>query len=303
MHPGDVGEQVKVGLALAGGGASGGAHIGVIRALEEADIPIDVIGGTSSGAAVAGLHATGRSAAEMLALLPGLSSRHLDFDWRAIGKLLLRKPVRGIIRGNRLLAFLNEHTHACDLAGTSIPLAITATDLQEGCEIVFASRACDPDFVESLGSPEPWRTMPLWKTVRDGQVATAIRASMSIPLIFEPVCLDGRILVDGGLVDNCPVTPVRALGADFVIASDTIVPFLRRETSLPQGARAIFAQMININLAMQAKRSGALADILLTPAVGPIGALELRRLSAVAEIAYDYTRERVPEIRRRLDGA
>lgn len=105
---------MKIGLALAGGGASGGAHIGVIRALEEAHISIDMIGGTSSGAMVAGLYASGTSTTEMLTLLPSLTRRHIDIDFALLPRLLRRQYPGGLLRGNRLYQFIETAVEKAD---------------------------------------------------------------------------------------------------------------------------------------------------------------------------------------------
>lgn len=283
---------MKVGLCLAGGGASGGAHVGVIRALEEAGIHIDMIAGTSSGAMVAGLFASGMGTEEMLALLPTLTRRHIDVDRSLLTRWISRERRGGFIRGERLHEFLRSSVHSMSLIDVRIPLAIVATDLQQGREVVFASAPCPSPkvpFVAEEGAP-------LWDVIHDIPLATAIRASISIPFVFQPVRLGGRVLADGGLVDNCPVEPTRALGADFVIAADTISPFLRRQTPLPLRVRALLQQVVNIGLARHAALAARLADAFLALPVGPIGALDFARLTGVSERGYEYTKARIPAI-------
>lgn len=292
--------QPRIGLALGGGGASGGAHVGVLRALEEAGIRIDVIGGTSSGAIVAALYAAGVSTEDMLKMLPTLSRKHLDVDLSVFTRVLRWERTGGIVRGNRLQAFIEEAMPGRNLRSTDIPLAIAATDLQTGREIVFASGSCPAPVVPLLDEN---RQFPLWRTVEDAPIALAVRASISIPFVFQPVHFGEYILADGGLVDNCPVKPVKALGANAVIAVDTITPFLRLRGRLPLNPRAVFQQAVNIGLARHAALAAMEATIFLAPSVGPIGALDFGRIAAVVERGYIYTKERIPAILVALEEA
>ena len=289
---------MRIGLALAGGGASGGAHVGVIRALEEANIPIDVVAGTSSGGMVAGLLACGMSTDDMLHMLPSLTRRQIDVDLKLLSRWLRRQYAGGFVVGNRLLNFIERAVKGCHIQDVKIPLAIVATDLQTGREVVFSSADCPSPNI-SIFDDE--RGFPLWSTIQDTTLALAIRASISIPFVFQPVHLGGMILADGGLVDNCPVQPLRALGADVIIASDTITPFLRLKGRLPLRVRFMLQQVVNIGLARHAALSALSTDIFLAPPVGPIGALDFARLSSVAELGYEYTKSRIPSILRTLE--
>lgn len=289
--------HVLVGLTFAGGGASGGAHIGVLQALTEGGIHPEIVSGTSSGAMVAGLYAADNSIEDMLSTLPKLNRRYLDPDTSLLTFWTKRERKGGLLRGDRLEHFIFEKTKGIALRDVKKPLAIVATDMQNGREIVFSSRPCPSPSIQALNE----RAIALWDTEEDITLARAIRASISIPLVFQPVMFNQRILADGGLIDNCPVEPARALGADFVIASDTITPFLRLPSRLSLRPRHLFQQMVNIGLARHAALSSRTADIFLTPPVGPIGALQFDRLTAVAEAGYAYTKERMDTILRILD--
>ncbi|MHB1682690.1 MAG: patatin-like phospholipase family protein [Bacilli bacterium] len=284
---------MKIGLALAGGGASGGAHVGVIRALEEAGIEISVIGGTSSGAMVAGLYAAGVSTSQMLTLLPALTRKQIDVDFSQFPRLLRRQYTGGLLRGERLHKFIRDAVSDRNMTEAKIPLAIVATDLQTGREVIFASHPCPSPVIHILADD---RQLPLWHVVQHAPLATAIRASISIPLVFQPLHWEDMILADGGLVDNCPVGPVRALGADFVIGVDTITPFLRLRGKLPLRVRSLLQQIVNIGLARHAALSALGADVFLAPEVGPIGALDFPRLASVAERGYEYTKQRIDSL-------
>ena len=205
----------KVGLVLGGGGALGLSHVGVLRALEEQRIPIDFIAGTSMGSIIAGFYASGMSPDEMQAFLEGLDwdevmsdetpRRELYFrrkrdDQRYLFEMGLNfrgpKMGTGIAAGqkfNNLLQLATLRSAAItNFDRLPIPYRAVATDLQSGTAHVLDH----------------------------GNLATAMRASMAVPGAFTAVELDGRTLVDGGIVDNLPVDVVQAMGADVVIAVD-----------------------------------------------------------------------------------
>ncbi|MGB9723083.1 MAG: patatin-like phospholipase family protein [Chloroflexia bacterium] len=183
----------RVGLALSGGGGRGIAHIGVFSVLMEAGIIPDCVAGTSAGAAAGVLFCRGWSPEQMLRLVRGLSL--LD-----LGRPRLRRL--GLLDGTRFEELIRELVGDLTFADLSIPLAVVACDLLTGERVVL----------------------------RQGALAPAVRASCSIPGIFTPVEMEGRLLVDGGLVDHLPVSVVREMGADYVIAVDVHPP-------LPPGRR------------------------------------------------------------------
>ncbi|MBN1998735.1 patatin-like phospholipase family protein [candidate division KSB1 bacterium] len=214
----------KVGLALSGGAALGLAHIGVLKVLEEADIPIDAISGTSMGAIVGGLYAIGYSAAELerLALETDWNDLFIDnpqrrylsmeekmFDERYISAMPFEKgSIRlptGIMSGYKIVRLLSTKTwhvhHVTDFRTFEIPFSCVTTDLETGHA----------------------------ETLDHGFLPEAIRASMAIPSVFTPVEIEGRLLVDGGLVRNFPVPDVQALGADIIIGVDLWGPLKKAE--------------------------------------------------------------------------
>jgi NTE family protein len=174
-----------IGLALGSGAARGLAHIGVIRAIEEAGITIDVIAGTSIGALVGAVYASGT--------INSLERDFRRFDWKTIGSYFdPGVPRSGLLKGKKIVEFVRSHLSARTFDDLPIPLCAIATDVRNGDEVVLGS----------------------------GDLMEAIRASISIPGIMTPVQIDSRILVDGGLVNPVPVSAARALGADIVIAVD-----------------------------------------------------------------------------------
>ena len=171
----------KIALALGGGAARGFAHIGVIKALESHGIVPDMVIGTSSGSLVGALYASGYGGFD-------LQRTALQLDDTIIADWSL--PDRGFIKGEALQNFVNQAVQNRPMEKLNKPFAVVATDLQSGEPIVF----------------------------RTGNTGMAVRASSSVPGVFQPVTISGREYVDGGLVSPVPVRAARAMGADLVIA-------------------------------------------------------------------------------------
>ncbi len=179
--------EIKLGLALSGGGARGLAHIGVLRALEKANIQPDYLTGTSMGGVIAAAYASGLSPDEIEQIaLKYASVRKL---WGLADPTL---PRRGLFQGERLLAFFEKHMHGCTFADLRVPLTLVAVDLNSGQEV----------------------------HLREGSVAEALRATVSIPGLLAPVKSNGQRLVDGGLLNNLPVDVVQSMGADVTLGVD-----------------------------------------------------------------------------------
>ncbi|RJO63319.1 MAG: patatin family protein [Dehalococcoidia bacterium] len=179
----------KVGIALGGGAARGIAHVGVLEILEKEGIPIDIVAGTSAGAVIGALHASGMTALQMKELF-------LGFDWKKRRRLVdISVPHTGFIAGERLMHEMQKIMGG-DIKFNELkkPFACVACDLLSGEEIVM--------------------TM--------GSVAEAVHASISIPVVFQAVKRKGRFLIDGGLVNQVPVNVVKAMGADYIIAVNVV---------------------------------------------------------------------------------
>ena len=174
----------KLGIALGAGSARGWAHIGVIRALAEAGIEPDIVCGCSIGAFVGAAYVNGD--------LDKLENWVTGLNWKDVLGLLDISFNGGLVKGDKLVDFFSKRFVDHDFNSLDKPFACVATDLENGREI--------------------------W--LRDGSVAEAVRASIAMPGLFKPLLRDGRLLVDGALVNPVPVSLCRALGADLVIAVD-----------------------------------------------------------------------------------
>lgn len=258
----------SVGLVLSGGGARGYAHLGVLKVLEENRIPVDCIAATSMGSVVGGLYASGMTAQEMETRLAQINLADIAFDVTeradlpqsqredeqlyagslsaGFGGNGFRLPT-GLVQGNRLQALLQDWTAAvpgdASFSQLPIPFRAIATDLQTGQKVVLDH----------------------------GSLPQAIRASIALPGLFAPTVVDGRTLVDGGLVSNLPIETAHAMGAQEVIAVDIGSP-LRPLDALASPAD-VMQQMIGIlihqNVARQREQLGA-DDVLIEPALGPL---------------------------------
>jgi len=175
----------RVGLALGSGSARGLAHIGVLRALVEAGIRIDLVAGTSMGAFVGALFAAGK--------LDALEKEFLGMDWQGIVSLVDPVfPRSGLIDGHKIGEFVRRHVPEPGIESLPMPFRAVATDISTGEEVGIDS----------------------------GNLVEAVRASIAVPGVFTPVRCNGRVLADGGLVNPVPVSAVRAMGAEAVIAVD-----------------------------------------------------------------------------------
>jgi NTE family protein len=221
----DVGGP-KIGLVLSGGGARGGAHVGVLKALEELGIQVDYIAGTSMGAIIGGLYASGYTADEIELVL-------IETDWKTA---LTDAPARRdrTMRKKELEAqFLIPYRLGFNKGKIQLPLgAIEGQHLDQIFQELFLPAIGIQDF-DLL--PIPFRAVATdlvtgeAVVLSSGSLADVVRASMSIPAVFAPVKIDGRLLVDGGMANNLPVNIVREMGADIVIAVDISSPLLTEE--------------------------------------------------------------------------
>ena len=281
-------QRPRVGLVLSGGGARGFAHVGVLKALEAARVPVDLIVGTSMGAIVGGLYASGMTAddleREILAVNWGdlfdrreprqlLSQRRKEEDFELSPVLMLGfrdgafvLPT-GAVSTRSLEMLLRRYTlstrHLANFDGLPTPFRAVATDMETGKAVVMDQ----------------------------GDLAAALRASMSVPGVFSPLAVNGRILGDGGLVNNLPVDVARRMGADVVIAVNIGTPLAGRETL--GSVVGITTQMVNILTEQNVQASIATLtpnDLLLTPPLGQLTSSDFGKAPELVKIGNDYAK-------------
>ncbi|MCL6451579.1 MAG: patatin-like phospholipase family protein [Acetobacteraceae bacterium] len=251
----------RLGLALSGGSVRGVAHVGVLKALRDAGIEWHCVAGTSSGAIVAALAAAGVGPDRLEELASGLRWHHLsDIAFSRWGPVDNRK----------LRALLDQLLEGREFKDLPRPLAVVATDLLTGREVV----------------------------IREGSVAHAVQGSCAVPGVFRPVRWRDKLLVDGGITTNLPTRPCRAMGADVVLAVDlTPQPGPVPE---PRNVIQILLRALDIMQRANVARDAEEADILLQPRVGHFGHLDLSRWAQIAAEGERAAREALPAIRAAL---
>jgi len=273
-------DRPRIGLVLSGGGARGAAHVGVIRALERKRIPVDAVAGTSMGAVVGGLYAAGLSGDEIEAAFRELDWQELLRDRAPRRDLVFRRKQddRGILAKGALGFRPGE--------GVVLPLGLV-----QGQKITQALRAATLRVAEVQDFdrlPIPFRALatdletgePV--VLRSGDLATVLRASMSAPGLLAPVEIGGRMLVDGGLVDNLPVSLARTMGVDVLIAVDVSFPLAERDGL--ESALDVTNQMIGIMVRRGTRGSRAQLtprDVLVEPDLGRMTAVEFTKVPQV----------------------
>jgi NTE family protein len=257
--------QQRIGLALGGGASRGFAHIGVLKELEEAGVPIDVITGTSIGAAIAVSVADGMTA-DAIAEDITVTARSA-----MIPQLI---PAHAVFTNLFLEAELRRHFGRKRFEDLTLPVGVTAVDIETGEELLFAS----------------------------GDILAPLMASMAVPGIFPPVRFAGRILVDGGLRVPVPVAACRALGADIVIASRLSVQRGRSEHSADQRALPLLPDIFNQALDIMQDRIGAetasVADVRIETVIDRkhAGLFDFQHRSAVEDAGRNAARAALPQI-------
>jgi NTE family protein len=248
--------QPKIGLALGSGGARGFAHLGVIKVLSEQNIPINLIAGSSMGALVASFYATGHPIDRLYKLAIAFKRKYyLDFT----------VPKMGFIAGNRVKELVKVFTQGKNIEELNIPLAIVATDLVNGEKVVF----------------------------KKGPIADAVRASISIPGIFIPEKMDGRLLVDGGVIDRVPVSVVREMGADIIIAVDVSHVKVNEEiTSIFD----VILQSIDIMQDELVKHREIASDIMIRPHVENYSSRAFTNIEEIIKIGEEEAELLLPTI-------
>ncbi len=291
----DNAKKPKIGLVLSGGGAKGFAHIGVLKVLEELEITPDYITGTSMGSIVGGLYAIGYSAEhlENLALTQNWSELFLDQisrkdisitekeqDSKYAGTFEFKDfnivfPT-GLLNGHKLSALISRLTwsvhHVDDFNNFSIPFKCIAADIETG-EAVVLDHGFLPD---------------------------AIRASMAIPSVFTPIELDNRLLVDGGIIRNFPVTDAIDMGADITIGVDVGAPLLPKEdlNSLVK----IINQAINFKAVASTKEQRKLCDFLITPELRDFTIMSFEDVEAIIARGEQAARSIYPQLKQLADS-
>ncbi len=217
-------ERATVGLALGGGAARGAAHIGVLRALQEHDVRPDYISGTSIGALVGGLYAFGVD-------LDDLRTAAMGLHWMDMAAATLSRF--GLLRNTEMGKLVERFVGDKRLEDAPLPFAAVATDIHTGEAVI----------------------------IKEGRLIDAIMASSAIPGVFVPAEFDGRMLVDGGLVENVPLSPLRAMGAEVLVAVDLNGS---RRYDKPENVVDVIMNAMDIAIDTTTQSQLAKADVLIS---------------------------------------
>jgi NTE family protein len=297
--PGDAqatAKRPKIGLVLAGGGAKGAAHVGVLKVLEEMRIPVDYVAGTSMGSIVGGLYASG--------MRPQDIEREINqIDWKDVFVDEPYREDRSFRRKSDDFLYLFPAKPGFNDGKVELPLAYVhgqKFDLQLNRLTQGVSQIKDFDQL-----PIPYRAvatdLETGKEValKSGNLARSLRASMAVPGAFDPVLIDDRLLVDGGLANNIPVSVARAMGADIIIVSDLGSDLLTRE-QITSGL-AVAGQMVNFLFALNSQAQLASLgpqDVHIVSKLGDIGAGSFDRITEAMPIGEQAARQAADALRR-----
>lgn len=250
-------ERPKIGLALGSGGARGFAHIGVLKVFEEEKIPIDYIAGSSMGSLIGTVYATGTTA-ENMEKFATMFKRKFYTDYIV--------PKMGFVAGKKVKELIRLLTKGKNLEDLNPQVYVIATDLLKGEKVIF----------------------------KEGPIADAVRASISIPGIFVPEKIDDRLLVDGGVIDRVPVSVVKEMGADITIAVD--VSYFNVEPTI-QTIYDVILQSLDIMEKEMMKYRQINTDVLIQPMTKAVSSVSFTNIDKLIRLGENETRRQLPLIR------
>jgi NTE family protein len=259
----DAQRPVRIGLALGGGAARGFAHIGVIKALEARNVPVDLVAGTSAGSVIAALYASGMNGI-------AINKLALTMDEASISDWAMPFRTRGLLQGIALQNYLNKTLDNRPIEKMAKPLGVVATDLRNGQPILF----------------------------QRGNTGVAVRASCSVPSIFEPVRIGDHEYVDGGLVSPVPAAFAHKMGADFVIAVDISA---RPEDAATQSSFGVLMQTFTImGQSIKAYELDKYASVVIRPNLNAMSSSDFSQRNASILAGEEAVAKMWPALQRQL---
>ncbi len=292
-------KRPRTGLVLAGGGALGFAHVGVIKVLEEYRIPVDVVTGTSMGSIVGAAYASGKSLAELEKILA-------ETDWdRLFDESAKRRSVPYRYKsGRKREIYGNTKFGFKEGGGLALPGGVVG-----GQNVLPVLQ----DLYGNVPSPTDFNKLPLpFRAVTadietgqayvpaSGDLSLIVRASMSVPGFFNPLELDGKLLVDGGIVDNLPIDVAREIGAERFIVVELYAD-LKTHAQLKDSPLAVTGQVISLLLAQNSafqRQSLTAEDILIEPKLKGYSSTDFNKALALMALGEQAAREKIPELKR-----
>ena len=256
-----VPSKQRLGLALSGGGTRGYAHIGVLQALEDNGIRPDFLSGTSIGAFAAALYAFGVPVKDILEIAKGISPVH-------VSKLKLSRLA--LFSNEELGRLIQAIIGKSRIEDSPIPLAIIAVDIENGVKVVL----------------------------RQGEVAPAVMASNAVPGIYRPITIDGRLLVDGGIAEDVPISPLRPMGADIVVAVNLSA---ERKYVKPDNIIDVILNAFDVAIDEGTKVQVRAADVLIEPRLSDFPRMDVSRTDELVAEGYRSAKAAVEKIRYLLE--
>jgi NTE family protein len=236
----------KIGLALGGGAVLGAAHIGVLKALHEQNISISYVAGTSIGAFVSAFVAFGKTWQEIQEIAK-------DLNWLDISAISLSQY--GLLSNKKMGELLSERIGDVNFEDANIPTAMIATDIASGDKVVL----------------------------RKGKIAQAVMASTCIPGIFAPVEIENKLLVDGGVVENVPITPLEDMGAEIIIGVDLNT---ERPAEKPQNIIEVLLRSFDFLIKTATELQTEEADILIKPDLSDFNMIDIDQADDLIQVGY-----------------
>ncbi len=252
-----LGENIKIGLALGGGAVLGAAHLGVLKALEESGISVSYVAGTSIGALIAAFLAFGKGWQEITEIVK-------DLNWLDISEISLSQF--GLLSNRKLGRLIIDNLGDVNFDEAFIPIAMVATDISTGEKVVL----------------------------KKGSVAAAVMASTCIPGIFVPVEIDGKLLVDGGIVENVPVTTLKDMGADLIIGVDLNAKHTHKK---PRNIVEVLLRSFDFTLKTATKLQTEQADILIEPDLSFFNMVDIDQMDDLIDKGYQEANPVLHQIR------
>jgi len=284
---------MSLGLVFSGGGVRGSSHIGVLKALHEADIRPKMLAGTSAGSIVAGLYAYGFSPEEIRIIANRISRNYYDVDYSGIIHSLFtvfkrgNLKLSGLIKGEFLESVFYRLTRGAQLKTAKIPVAITAVDINNTDLVVFISHPALLAFRDE------------YTYINNCTFAEAIRASIAIPGIFRPKLFNKMRLVDGGVRANLPVGIVRRMGARKVLAVN--LGYSGYPVPGVDNILEISLQAIDLMVYQITRPSLESADIVISPSFHNVLHNDPAKIDYLIECGYQATRAAMPQIKKMLE--
>ncbi|MCI0391149.1 MAG: patatin-like phospholipase family protein [Acidobacteria bacterium] len=252
-----------IGLALGGGMARGCAHVGVLRELEKNGIPIDLIAGVSVGSLIGGAYAAGLSPDQ-------IEQMALTISWNDLGRVTISKL--GFYNSERTEDYIRKHFPVTEFENTRLPFGAVATDIQSGRMVIFT----------------------------EGSLPLAIRASCAMPIFYTPVVVNGRMMVDGGLVGHIPASVARLMGADIVVAVDVNSQHL--PIPPPTHLFTVMSQALSVMGRSAVQYLYADADIVIRPQIEHVRPDDLSKAAELITAGEEAVRRVANKLKRSLEG-